>query len=863
MSTPGAAAPLRFGRFELQSDERRLLVDGAPAVLGGRAFDLLLALAERPGQLVGKHVLMDLVWPGLVVQENNLAAQISALRKVLGEDLIATIPGRGYRFVAPIEAAAAPEPSASAEAPADRRGAASGSGLRTNLPAELPALLGRAHELDALAALLDHHRLVSVVGPGGIGKSLLAQHLLVARRETYPQGVCWVELTHLADAADLPGAVAAALGVDVGHGEPLAALTAAVAPLTMLLALDNAEHLLAGVAYLCQTLHAAAPGLRLLVTSQAPLRLAVERALRIGPLAVPDDALPAEQALRFGAVALFAERAQAVDHRFAVTEGNASVVIETCRALDGLPLAIELAASRAPLLGMPRLLSSMQERLRLLTASRNRAAPSRQQTLRSALEWSHGLLPAREQVVFRRLGVMAGGASLEFIQQVLVDADDDAELDAWAVLDALDTLVDRSLLAVLPSSSLDELRYRLLESPRAYALECLQAAGEQAALQRRHALAVAALFDAAYEEYFTGRVGVDEWLRRREPDFDHARDALRWARGAGAAEVELRIGTALLRALPPSLHMERMALADACEARLRSDLPESLQLQAWIELSCVLADSQKARGRHAADEALVLARRLDPGQDDRFVLYHAVCRAASAAAQAGDLAAGRALLDELQGLEDPSWPAQRLLWGAEAAQWFARMAGDKVDALHRGRRLMALDRERGSHAAIATGNLIDAELAAGDARAAARLGRELIESLLGGRHEYSLAFARINLLAALLAQDDAEQARSVAEAAWSRAAVFDLQHAAAAYLALLCALQGRPRAAVKLAAYSEAIYAARDEAREQNETEATLRALSLAGRALDGATLTRLRAEGAGLRDAEVAAVAFAAGDEA
>src|SRR6187551_2324656 len=123
MSTPGAAAPLRFGRFELQPDERRLLMDGTPAALGGRAFDLLLALAERPGQLVGKHVLMDLVWPGLVVQENNLAAQISALRKVLGEDLIATIPGRGYRFVAPIEAAAAPEPSASAEAPADHRGA--------------------------------------------------------------------------------------------------------------------------------------------------------------------------------------------------------------------------------------------------------------------------------------------------------------------------------------------------------------------------------------------------------------------------------------------------------------------------------------------------------------------------------------------------------------------------------------------------------------------------------------------------------------------------------------------------------------------------------------------------------------------
>ena len=864
MSTPAAALPRRFGRFELQADERRLLVDGAPAALGGRAFDLLLALAERPGQLVGKHVLMDLVWPGLVVQENNLAAQISSLRKVLGDGLIATIPGRGYRFMAPVEsgsAAAAPPVSPSTAASASDRSGASAPTLRTNLPVELPALLGRDHEVEALVTLLDRHRLVSLVGPGGIGKSLLAQHLLAARRESYPQGVCWVELTQVTDVAALPGAVAAALGVDVGHGEPLAALTAAVAPLTMLLALDNAEHLLAGVAYLCQALHAAAPELRLLITSQAPLRLAAERALRIAPLAVPDDALPADQALRFGAVALFAERAQAVDQRFAVTDGNAAAVVETCRALDGLPLAIELAASRAPLLGMSQLLASMPERLRVLTASRNRAAPSRQQTLRSALEWSHDLLPAREQRVFRRLGVMAGGASLEFIQQVLVDRDDDAELDAWAVLDALDALVDRSLLAVLPSASLDEPRYRLLESPRAYALERLQAAGEQPALQRRHALAVAALFDAAYEEYFTGRVGVDDWLHRREPDLDHARDALRWARGAGAVEVELRIGRTLLRALPPSLHLERMALADACEARLRPDLPEALQLQVWIELSCVLADSQKTRGRQAADAALALARRRDVQESDRFVLYHALCRGASAAAQAGDLAVGRALLAEGQGLEDPSWPAQRLLWGAEAAQWVARMAGDTADALRRGRRLMALDRERGSHASIAIGNLIDAELAAGDARAAARLGKELIESLLGSRHEYSLAFARINLLAALLAQDDAVQARPVAEAAWSRAAVFDLQHAAAAYLALLCALQGRHHAAVKLAAYSEAIYAARDEAREQNETRATLRALSLAARALDEATLLRLRAEGAGVRDAEIEAIAFAGGD--
>ncbi|HSC64874.1 MAG TPA: hypothetical protein VLD35_14630, partial [Caldimonas sp.] len=631
--------------------------------------------------------------------------------------------------------------------------------------------------------------------------------------------------------------------------------------LTLLLALDNAEHVLADVAHLCQALHDAAPRLRLLVTTQAPLRVAPEQVVRIGALAVPDAAVSAQEALRFGAVALFVERARAVDQRFALTDANAPAVIETCRALDGLPLAIELAAARAPMLGAKRLLSSMQQRLDMLTASRNRAAPARQQTLRSALEWSHELLDERERRVFRRLAVMAGSASLELIQHVLVDADD-AALDVWGVLDALDTLVDRSLVTLLSGDDdAGEPRYRLLETPRAYALERLVAAGEQPALQKRHALAMAAMSDAAYDEYFSGRVGVDDWLSARAADLDNARDALRWARAAGDATLELRIAATVLRSLPPSLHVERIALADACEARMSASLPEELRLRTWIELSCVLADSQKARGRQAAERALALARQRDAAASDRFVLYHALCRAASAAAQGGDLAEARALLDELRALEDPSWPAQRLIWGAEAAQWFARMSGDVVDSLQRGRRLLALDRERGSRADIAMGNLIDTEIAAGNAGAAARLGRELIDSLLGSRHEYSLAFARINLLAALLAQDDAVAAVPVAQAAWSRAAVFDLQHAAASYLALLCALQGRPRAAVRLAAYSEALYAARDEAREQNETAATTRAQALARRALDDATFERLHAEGAALRDADIATIAFAIDD--
>ena len=444
MTTSGAAGPLRFGCFELQPGERRLLVDGEPVALGARAFDVLLALVERPGRLVSKRALMDLVWPGLVVQENNLAAQVSALRKVVGEAVIATIPGRGYRFVAraePIGPARDSSPAPPAPPPS----------LRTNLPVELPALVVRAYELDTLGALIDSHRLVSIVGAGGIGKSLLTQHLLHARRDAYPQGVCWVELASVNESDALPGAVATALGVEAGHGEPVAALVGAVAPLTLLLALDNAEHLLDAVASLAKTLFDAAPGLRIVVTGQAPLRLAAERVLRLGPLGVPGEALPAAQALQYGAIALFAERAHAIDGRFALSEANVVAAIEICRALDGLPLAIELAAARAPTLGVQPLLASMDDRLKLLTASRDRTAPPRQQTLRAALEWSHGLLTAREQKVFRRLGVIAGSASLGLIQQVVADDGENAELDRWAVLDALDTLVDRSTCSTPPT----------------------------------------------------------------------------------------------------------------------------------------------------------------------------------------------------------------------------------------------------------------------------------------------------------------------------------------------------------------------------------------------------------------------------
>jgi predicted ATPase/DNA-binding winged helix-turn-helix (wHTH) protein len=848
MPRSAAAQSLRFGRLELRPQEQRVLVDGAVVPLGARAFDLLVALAEQPGCLLGKQALIERVWPDTVVQENNLAAQMSALRKALGNDIIATIPGRGYRFVAPPGAADTQEaPTAPAPAGAAPR-------LRTNLPGWMPVLLGRGGDLARCGELLDTQRLVSVVGAGGIGKSLLAMHLLDARRESYPQGVCWVELA-AADAAGLPSVVAAALGVEVARGEPVAALAGALAPLSMLLALDNAEHLASEVAALVQVLLGAAPALHIVVTSQVPLHLRAERVHRVGPLSVPETPLSAAQALQHGAVALFVDRAQAVDSRFELTDTTSAAVIDICRALDGLPLAIELAAARAPLLGAVGLRDALHDRLRLLGSGPSRDAPTRQRTLGAALAWSYGLLSASEKRVFRGLAVVAGSASLAFIQRLLTDPQ--GGLDDWAVLDALDGLVGRSLVAVIPGDAAATPRYRLLESPRAMALETLHACGERTLLQERHAGAVAALCDAAYETYFGGRVGADAWHRSIEPDFDNAREALAHAREVGDVLTELTIAATLLRALRSSAHAERMALADASRQRLGSAaVPPRLQLRVWIELSCVWADTQKQQARQAALHAVELAQALDDGAD-AFLRYHALARASSAHAQTGDLAAARELLVRAQALEDPSWPAQRRLWAAEAAQWLARMGGDSAAALRRGRELVALDKARGSDASIALGNLVDAELAAGDARAAVRSGSELVAVLAGGRQEYSLAFARINLGAAWLALDDPAHARAALAAAWAVAPAFELAHPAACYLALLAALERRPEAAALLSGFAEAEYAARREAREHNESAALARAASLARSALGDETWQRLLREGAALRSADVAALAL------
>jgi predicted ATPase/DNA-binding winged helix-turn-helix (wHTH) protein len=846
-----SSASLRFAdHFELQPQERRLLVEGKLAALGARALDVLIALAERAGQLVSKNELIDLAWPGLVVEENNLQVQISALRKVLGGEIIATIPGRGYRFTARVhDTLPAPPPS-----PAPLSPPATEVVLRTNLPASLPPLLGRDDDLAALGSLIEHHHLVTIVGAGGMGKTRLAQALLHARRGAYPHGVCWVELAPVADGAALPGAIAAALGVRLGAGEPLDGLAAALAAQTLLIALDNAEHLLADTARVVKALHGAAPGLHIVVTSQASLKLPPERVYRLGALSTPQGPVPAAEALDFGAVALFVERAQAADARFVLTDANAPAVIELCRALDGLALAIELAAARAPMLGVQRLAASLDERLRLLTTSRNRDAPARQQTLRAALEWSHGFLDERERAVFRRLAVIAGSASLDVIQQVAADPPGDGELDEWAVLDALTVLIERSLVAPVGIDDADmPPRYRLLDSPRAFARELLAAAGETETVAMRHARAVVALCDRLHAQRFSGEIGVDAWEERARADLDNAREALGRMREQGDGAAVLAIIAALLLALPKTLHTERNALCDTFDT-VAGQASAARWLRAGFEVGAQrMNGADESRAQAHIHRVIAFAReRRDDTPDTRFDLYRALGLSLSTPPTDRETEAA-----ELRALEDPAWPAQRLHYGLLGLMFNTT---EPQERLRLGQRLVANGRVSGYTHPIYLSNLIDAQVMAGDPHAAVRTGTALLAQLQGSRDEYALAYARLNTAAAHLALGETGAFRALAEQSWQQAAHVDLQLAWCDHLAVLAALERRPRAAARLAGCTAASHAI-GHMTAVNEAQANARAQHIAREALGDAEFERLTAEGALLRNTDIPALAFATVD--
>jgi predicted ATPase/DNA-binding winged helix-turn-helix (wHTH) protein len=455
---PQRMAGIAFGRFELLPGRRDLIADGTPIKLGGRAFDVLMALIKVPGAVVSKDALMAQVWPNRIVEENNLAAQIVALRKAFGLDqgLIRTVTGRGYQFtgdIRPLSPATDEAPDVTTVAAADL------IRPRTNLPEQVTELIGRDKELADILALLAAYRFVSLTGPGGIGKTRLA---LTAARQLLPEfadGVWIAEFSAIADPGLVATTVAAAVGLQLGVGEISPQLVSrTLAHRRLLLILDTCEHVIDDAAAMAEALLQAGSEVRIIGTSREPLRAEGEQIYQVPPLAMP--VAEAQDPWRFGAVRLFVARSGARGVQVSEDRRLGTAIAGICRQLDGIPLAIELAAARAATLGIKVLAGHLDDRFGLLTGGRRTAVP-RHRTLRATLDWSHDLLSKPERVVLRRLAVFAGAFSVEAACTVAADPES-AQPD---VVDGLSGLVAKSLVTAEVKGSVA--RHRLLDTTRA------------------------------------------------------------------------------------------------------------------------------------------------------------------------------------------------------------------------------------------------------------------------------------------------------------------------------------------------------------------------------------------------------------
>ncbi len=396
-----------FGPFRLAVAQRMLLEDGEPLRLGSRALDILIALAERAGETVRKEDLIARVWPDTVVEEGALRVHVSALRKALGEGqsgrrYIANIPGRGYRLTAEVthEEAAPALPTAPAVA--------------GYLPAPLTRILGRADTVQSLAALLRQRSLLTIVGPGGIGKTTLAIAIGQNLGPAFRDGVWFAELASLPDPDLVPVALGTAIGISLPGSNPTSGLAAWLRDKEALIVLDSSERVIGAAAALAETLLRSAPRVRILATSREPLRAEGEWLHRLASLDMPPEAatLSVQGGLAYSAVELFNERASATLDGFHLTDADMPAVLEICRRLDGVPLALELAATRLDAFGVRELAAQLDRRFALLTKGRRTALP-RQQTLRATMDWSYDLLPLSEQTVLRHLAVFEGNFTME------------------------------------------------------------------------------------------------------------------------------------------------------------------------------------------------------------------------------------------------------------------------------------------------------------------------------------------------------------------------------------------------------------------------------------------------------------------
>jgi predicted ATPase/DNA-binding winged helix-turn-helix (wHTH) protein len=609
-----AADGSSFGPFHLVASERLLTRDGAPVELGSRALDILIALISRPNELVSKKELMSRVWPGLIVEDSSLRFHMAGLRKALGDGkggarYIATIPGRGYCFVAPVSRPINPGGDVSV---------VSAVFPHANLPSRLSRMVGRDDDVLKLSAQLNASRFVTIAGAGGIGKTTVAIAVGHHLTEAFAGAVLFVDLGMLGDPDLVTTAVASMLGLSVQSNDATPNLIAYLRDKRILLILDTCEHLVEAVAAMAASITNAASQVHILATSREPLRVESEHIYRLDALACPpDDAgLTAAVVRTFPATRLFVERAAASGARLDVRDAEAPIVASICRKLDGVALAIELAARRVESYGLQQTAALLDQSLTLLWLG-SRTAPPRQRTLHATLDWSFGLLSEVDRVVLRRLAAFVGHFTLDAALEVVTSA----TLDRSTVLSAMDSLIAKSIVATRPAGAM--MRYRLLDTTRAYVLEINVAGTESTDLAVRH---------AAYYRRWLQQSGL-EWssLVTGEERIAHfaavnnVRAALEWCFGAdGNSDIGVGLAAA---AAPVFLAMSLLsecrrwseraifALDDAARGGL-----DEMHLQAALGVSLMYMHGARDSARLALERGLAIAEACGDALDQMRLL---------------------------------------------------------------------------------------------------------------------------------------------------------------------------------------------------------------------------------------------------
>jgi predicted ATPase/DNA-binding winged helix-turn-helix (wHTH) protein len=602
MATPPAAQhALAFGPFKLLRSERLLLQDGLPVRLGGRALDLLVALVERAGEVVSRQELEACVWPRTIVEETSLRAHISALRKALGDGqggarYIVNQPGRGYCFVAPV--ARLTEPTRAVPAVALH-----------GLPARLAHMVGRNDVVAKLCAQLESCRFITIVGPGGIGKTTVAVAVAESSALRYANGVCFIDLASVAHEQGVPAALASGFGLAAATDDVVTSLANLLRHARVLAVIDNCEHVVTGLVPLVEQLLKTAPGLHVLATGREPLRADGEWLYRLPPLGLPEQAddITASQAMAYPAVQLFVDRAVTSTGSFELCDSDAADVTQLCRRLDGNPLAIELAAARVHLFGVRGLARQLDAHLLHL---KGRTSVARHETLGLLLDWSYDLLSEPERSVLRQLSVFSARFSLDAALELVTSCGDAAPLATQnRVFDTIMDLADKSL--IVSDISSDTVCFRLLELTRAYARDKLEHSGAYASVAAKHAQLVLELVRRAAQAWPDAPT-KRQWFEAYGWAADDIRAALAWA---FSEQGDPSLGAWLAGTVwPLAINMNPFDEPGAIERALQAvmglpDAPVELEMRLHIASAAFRQRQRDPGAEGALNRALQLAER--------------------------------------------------------------------------------------------------------------------------------------------------------------------------------------------------------------------------------------------------------------